>query len=121
MPLRIANRFIYEGSVTTEIGVEKEFFSLDNQLEIYLLEGYLDLDGLATGDEVEIIEKMSVDGTKLSTFAQASYTPENLKRGKILRFTVKNFKNKVSFAIKQTKGSPKSFPYWFIHLPLEVI
>jgi len=84
-----------------------------------MVEGYVDLSALASGDEVEIREYIAVDGVNYRLFiGPVTYSgpvPEPVKRFHT-KTMLYNMKYKVT--ITQTAGTLRSFPYGFV---LEVL
>jgi hypothetical protein len=81
----------------------------------YMVEGYLDLSALQSGDTLVVKEYISVDGQNYWTFLTVTYNGP--VSDPIIRFHTKtllyNMKYKVT--INQTAGSAtRSFPYAFI-------
>jgi len=89
---------------------------IPDQPDEYIVEGYIDLSQMLTGDEVVIEEFLAVDGasqrllTKM-TFANAQDEP-------IIRFHSKTIKRdgKYKVQLTQTKGTLRKYPYYFIKL-----
>ena len=113
MPVRVASRTIYSGSVSpTALNTETTVVDIPTQSEFYIVEGYIDLSALASGDAVVVKEYMAVDGVNLRLFAQASFSGPVSEP--VIRLHTKTFKNKYKVTITQTSGTLKTFPYWFI-------
>jgi len=119
MPVIVASKTRYAGTVSpTGLNVETVVVDITAQSDDYLVEGYVDLSQLASGDSVVVKEYIAVDGVNYQLFCQATYTGPVLEP--VVRFHTKtllyNMKYKVT--ITQTSGTLKSFPYGFI---LEVL
>ena len=119
-PVRIAARTIYSGSVSPPaLNVETVVVNIPAQPEFYIVEGYIDLSALSSGDAVTITEYMSVDGTNLRPFLRVAYSGPVSEP--VIRFHTKTFKNGYRVTITQTAGTLRQFPYWFIVELAEVI
>ena len=120
MPVRIASRTIYSGTVSlTALNTETTVVDIPAQTEFYIVEGYIDLSALASGDTVVVKEYMAVDGVNLRLFAQVTYSGPVSEP--VIRFHTKTFKNQYRVTITQTAGTLRSFPYWFIMELAEVV
>ena len=120
MPVRIASRTIYSGSVSpSALNTETVVVDIPAQTEFYIVEGYIDLSALASGDAVVIKEYMAVDGVNLRLYAQVTYNGPVSEP--VIRFHTKTFKNEYKVTITQTAGVLRSFPYWFIVEVAEVL
>ena len=94
---------------------------IPDQPDEYIVEGYIDLSQMLTGDEVVIEEFLAVDGasqrllTKM-TFANAQDEP-------IIRFHSKTIKRdgKYKVQLTQMKGTLRKYPYYFIKLNFGVV
>jgi hypothetical protein len=84
------------------------------QSDTYIVEGWLDLGALASGDAVIIKLYIAVDGTNYRTYLTTPYSGP--VSDPVLRFhsmqLCKNMKYKVT--ITQTSGTLRSFPYGFM-------
>ena len=119
MPVVVASKTRYAGTVSpAELNVETVVVDISAQPDDYLVEGYVDLSQLASGDAVVLREYIAVDGVNYQLFCQVAYTgpvPEP-----IVRFHTKtlHYNMKYKVTITQTSGTLRSFPYGFI---LEVL
>jgi hypothetical protein len=101
------------------LNTETTVIEITAQSDDYMVEGWIDLGNLASGDTVVIREYVAVDGTNYRLFI-----PPTTYNGPVdapaIRFHTKqltyNMKYKVT--ITQTAGTLRSFPYGFI---LEVL
>jgi hypothetical protein len=89
--------------------------------EDYIVEGYIDLSQLQSGDAVEIREYIAVDGANYRPFVVLTvYGPVSEP---VVRFHAKtllyNMKYKVT--IIQRSGTLRSFPYGFIQEVMKVV
>jgi hypothetical protein len=115
MPVVIASKTEYTGTVTpSALNTETTVIEIPAQSDTYIVEGWIDLGALASGDAVTIKVYVAVDGVNYRTFATASYSGPVLDP--IIRFysmqLCKSMNYKVT--ITQTAGTLRSFPYGFI-------
>jgi hypothetical protein len=120
VPIIVASKTRYTGTVTpSALNAETTVVEILSQSDDYIVEGWIDLGALASGDAVTIKEYVAVDGVNYRTFATVPYSgpiPDPIIRfhAKILTY---NMKYKVT--VTQTAGATlKSFPYGFV---LEVL
>jgi hypothetical protein len=116
MPVVIASKSRYSGTVTVSaLNTETTVLEVTGQSDDYIVEGYLDLSALASGDAVEVREYIAVDGSNYQLFLRTTLSgpvsePVIRLHAKTLLY---NMKYKVT--VIQTAGStPKSFPYGFV-------
>jgi len=119
LPVVISSKTEYTGTATpSALNTETTVIEITAQSDTYIVEGWLDLGNLASGDTVVIKVYVAVDGTNYRTYATATYSYP--VTDPIIRFhstqLCKNMKYKVT--ITQTSGTLRSFPYGFI---LEVL
>lgn len=119
MPIIISSKTRYSGTITpSALDTETAVVDIGAQSDDYMVEGYIDLGALDSGDAATIKEYIAVDGVNYRLFAQASYS--GVVSEPIIRLHTKqllyNMKYKVT--ITQTSGTLRSFPYGFI---LEVL
>jgi hypothetical protein len=101
------------------LNTETTVVEITAQSDDYIVEGWIDLGALASGDAVTIREYVAVDGTNYRTFATVPYSGP--VSDPIIRFHSKQlvYSMKYKVTITQTSGTTlKSFPYGFI---LEVL
>jgi hypothetical protein len=115
MPIYIQSKTRYSGSVIPDnLNIETTVVEIGGQVDDYLIEGYIDLSTLASGDEVEVREYIAVDGVNYQLFTKVTYS--DVVSEPVIRFHTKtllyNMKYKVT--IIQTKGILRDFPYGFI-------
>lgn len=119
MPVVVASKTRYSGVVTpTDLNVETIVVDIPAQADDYLVEGYIDLSQLSTGDEVVVREYVAVDGVNYQLFVQVAYAGP--VQEPIIRFHTKTllYSMKYRVTITQTTGTLRSFPYGFL---LEVL
>ena len=92
-----------------------------NQPDDYIVEGYIDLSPMQTGDAVEIREYIAVDGVNYRLYARVIYN--DVPTEPIVRLHAKTFPQPVNYKVTviQTKGTPRTFPYAFLLEVLGVI
>jgi hypothetical protein len=115
MPVIIASKTDYAGNVTlSDLNVETDVVNIGAQSEDYIVEGYLDLSGLQSGDTLEVREYIAVDGTNLRRFLMATCIgPQD---DPIIRFHAKVLYKTCLYrvTVKQTAGTVRTFPYAFV-------
>jgi len=119
MPVIIASKTRYTGSVSpTALNTETTVVDIPPQSDDYLVEGYIDLSTLASGDQVVVREYIALDGTNYGTFATVTYNGP--VSDPVVRFHTKTIPNNAKYrvTITQTSGVLRSFYYAFI---LEVL
>jgi len=115
MPVIIAAKTDYTGSVTpSDLNVETNVVDISAQSEDYIVEGYLDISALQSGDTLEVREYIAVDGVNLRCFLTVTYS--GAQDNPIIRFHAKVLYKTCLYrvTIKQTSGSVRTFPYAFI-------
>jgi hypothetical protein len=115
MPIIVQSKERYIGNVTpTDLNVETTVVEITAQSDDYMVEGYLSLRNLASGDSVILWEYIAVDGVNYDIFIPPVQYDGPVDAHAI-RFHMKllayNMKYKVT--ITQTSGTIKSFPYAF--------
>jgi len=116
MPVVIASKSRYSGSVTpSALNAETTVLEVIGQSDDYIVEGYIDVSQLASGDVLEIREYIAVDGVNYRLFLKTALSGPVSEP--VIRFHAKtllyNMKYKVT--VIQTAGStPKFFPYGFV-------
>jgi len=121
VPVRIGAKYDYTGTVTpSALNAETTVVEVGAQSDDYIVEGWLDVSALASGDALVVTEYVAVDGTNYRVFAQVSLS--GAQPFPVLRFHAKllhkNMKYKAT--INQTAGTLRSFPYAFVVQVLEV-
>jgi hypothetical protein len=115
MPIIIASKTRYSGTVSpSALNTETTVVEITAQSDDYIVEGWIDLGALASGDTVVIKEYVAVDGVNYRTFITASYNGP--LTDPIIRFHSKQFTYDMKYkvTITQTAGTLRSFPYRFI-------
>ena len=120
MPVFIQSKTPYQGDVTpSALNTETTVIEITNQTDDCIVEGYISLRNLASGDTVVITEYIKVNGTDYDIYAQVTYSGAQTEP--VIRFHAKTLinsggrKNDYKVTIKQTAGSTiKTFPYSFL-------
>jgi len=120
MPVRVASRTIYKDSVTpSALNTETNVVNIAAQAEIYMVEGYISLENLASGDTLVVREYISADEANLRKYAENTYS--GAQDSPIVRFHTKTTKGPYRVTITQTSGTLRSVPYWFVKEQMEVV
>ena len=113
MTVRLASRTIYSGTLTPlALNTETNVVNIPSQTEFYMIEGYIDLSPLASGDTLKVREYLAVDGSNLRKFCQTTYS--GALEEPVIRFHTKTFRSAYRVTIEQTTGTLRNIPYWFI-------
>ena len=115
MPVVIASKTEYTGTASpSALNTETTVIEVSAQSDTYIVEGWIDLSQLQSGDTVVIKIYVAVDGVNYYTYATAAYNGP--LQDPIIRIhsmqLCKNMKFKVT--ITQTAGTLRSFPYGFV-------
>jgi hypothetical protein len=115
MPVVIASKTRYSGTVSPPaLNTETTVVEVGAQSDDYIVEGWIDLGALQSGDTVVIKVYVAVDGVNYRTYVTVSYAGP--VSDPIIRFhgvqLLYNMMFKVT--ITQTSGTLRSFPYGFI-------
>lgn len=115
MPVIVASKTRYSGTVSpSALNAETTVVEIMAQADDYMVEGYIDLSALASGDSLTINEYIAVDGTTYQLYG--SLAVGGPVSNPILRFHTKTllYSMKYKVTITQTAGTLRSFPYGFI-------
>jgi hypothetical protein len=119
MPVIIQSKTRYTGTVSPPtLNTETTVIEITAQSDDYIVEGWLDISALASGDTLVIKEYVAVDGTNYRLFLSVTYSgPVDAPA---IRFHSKQFiyNMKYKVTVTQTAGTLRSFPYRFL---LEVL
>jgi hypothetical protein len=119
MTVVVASKSRFYGTVTpSALNTETTVLEIGAQSDDYIVEGYIDVSQLQTGDALEIREYIAVDGTNYQLFLRTTLSGPVSEP--VIRFHAKTFVflMKYKVAIVQTSGTIRSFPYGFV---LEVL
>jgi len=80
----------------------------------YIVEGYLDLSVLESGDAFEVREYIAVDGTNYRIFLRCAF--QGPVGEPVIRFHTKTLLSFMKYKVEvvQTSGTPRSIPYGFV-------
>ena len=94
---------------------------IPNQSDEYIVEGYIDLAQMLTGDEVVIEEFLAVDGASQRLLTKTTFA--NAQDEPIIRFHSKTIKRDAKYKVQltQTKGTLRKYPYYFVKLNFGVV
>jgi len=122
LPVRIREKVRSQASVTpTALNTETDLINLADQTDDYIIEGQIDISGLAAGDEVIIRVYIAADGVnqRLSdemTFSGAQTVPIV----RVMAHTVP-YNGKFRVTVTQTAGTLRTYYYTFIYQIMETI
>jgi hypothetical protein len=122
MPVRIKFKERVQGSITpTALGAETTVFSLGDQTDDFILEGFISIGELAAGDEIILRVYMAVDGVTRDLVDEFKFTGP--LRPTVLRIPAMTlaYNSKPSVTLTQTSGTPRTIKYMFIYQVMEVI
>jgi hypothetical protein len=115
MPIVIASKTEYTGTVRPPaLNTETTVVEIPAQSDTYIVEGWIDLSQLQSGDAVVIKIYVAVDGVNYRTYATVTYkgpVPDPVIRIHSMQLC-KSMMFKVT--ITQISGTLRSFPYGFI-------
>jgi hypothetical protein len=115
VPVIVASKTRYSGTVTPPaLNTETTVLEITGQSDDYIVEGYLDLGALASGDVLEVREYIAVDGMNYRILYRYSFS--GAQSEPVLRLHAKNllYSMKYKVAIVQSSGTLRSFPYGFL-------
>lgn len=115
MPVVIASKTAYSGTVTpSNLNIETTVVEIPGEADDYIVEGYIDLSQLVTGDEVVVREYIAVDGVNYQKFLEVTFSGVQVEP--VVRFHAKTLLSSMKYkvTITQTTGTIRSFPYGFI-------
>lgn len=122
----VASKTDTSGSVTpSALSTETALYTPGSQTDDALIEGYVSLQNMASGDAVVVTEYMSVDGTNYEILNQQTYS--GAQTDPTIRFVGKMIGPKTSGSgggqlwkatVNQTAGTLRAFPFSFV---LEVL
>ena len=115
MPVIITSKTEYVGTASpSSLNSETTIVEFGPETDTFIVEGWIDLSQLQSGDTVVIKVYVAVDGTNYHTYATATYYgPVSDPVVRIYSMQLcKSMKFKVT--ITQTTGTLRSFPYGFI-------
>jgi len=122
MPVRIASKADYYGSITPPaLNTEVVIVEITPQSDDYIVEGYIDLGNMNSGDAVTIKEYIAVDGSNYRPFERSTYYDKQERP--IVRFHTKMLYKSMKYKVtlNQIAGTLRSFPYFFVAQVLETV
>ncbi len=115
MTIVVATKNDFVGTVSlTALNTETTVVEITGATDDYLIEGWLDISALATGDTLVITEYVAIDGTNYRIFLQSTFNgPVDMPA---IRFHTKTLYKSMKYkvTVNQTAGVLRSFPYRFI-------
>ena len=115
MPVVVASKTRYSGTVSPPaLNTETIVVEITGASDDYIVEGYIDLSQLQSGDAVEVREYIAVDGVNYQLYAMVTYS--GAVSEPVIRFHAKTllYNMKYKVAIVQTQGTLRSFPFGFL-------
>jgi hypothetical protein len=122
MPVRIRSKTRVQSSVTpTALGVETTVFSLPDQSDDFILEGFISLRDLTSGDTVVFRMYVAVDGATSEIADEVIFSGP--VRPSVLRIPAMTlaYNSKPRITVTQTSGTPRTVRFTFIYQVMEVI
>jgi len=122
MPVRIRYKTRYQGSVTpSALNTETDVINLGSQPDDYIVEGYISLKNLASGDTVIIRVYMSADGSTRDKSDEMTLSgPVSVPIVRIPATTLP-YNGLFRVTVTQTAGTLRAYPYTFIVQVMEQI
>jgi len=117
MPVVIQSKNRFSGSVSpSDLNVETTVVEVGPESDDFIVEGYIDLSQLQSGDAVTVCEYIAVDGQNYQKFICTDF--EGPLENPVIRFHSKTLlaSMKYKVTVTQTQGTLRSFPYGFIEL-----
>ena len=122
MPVVVSRKYRYSGTVTlSALDAETTIVELGPSTDDWMVEGYVDLSNLQSGDTVTINEYVALDGANYrllysATVAGPAQQPALRLHTKTLLATMK-----YKVTATQTAGVPRSIMYFFITEVMETV
>jgi hypothetical protein len=122
MPVRIKSKTRVQGSVTpTALNTETVMLDLADQSDDFILEGFISLRELASGDEVILRMYIAVDGTTGELVDEIRVAgPVSPSVFRIPALTLA-YNSKPRVTVTQTLGTLRTVRFTFIYQVMEVI
>ena len=98
-------------SVSPTLNVETNVWSIAAQAADYILEGYISLQNMVSGDTTVITEYVAIDGTNFEVYSQTTFSGAQAQSA--LRFHGKLFELNTLYkvTVKQTAGTARAYPF----------
>jgi len=122
MPVRIKSKTRLQSSVTpSALNTETNIINLGDQTDDFILEGFISLQNMASGDTVVLRTYVAVDGT--NQYKTDEITVSGAPAIPVLRIpaTTLAYNGKPRITVTQTAGTLRAFPYTIIIQQMEVI
>jgi len=122
VPVRIKSKTRYQGSVTpSALNTETDLVNIGDQTDDYIIEGAVSLQNLASGDTVVINVYIAVDGANQKLVDTWTFTgAQSVPVVRIVAHTIP-YNGKFRVTVKQTAGTLRAYPYYFILEVMETI
>jgi hypothetical protein len=122
MPVRIRTKQRLQGSVTpSALNTETNIINLSDQSDDFILEGFISLRNLASGDSVILRSYVAVDGTNQDKSDELSFSGAQSIPVVRIPATTLAYNAKPRITVTQTAGTLRAFPYTIILQIMEVI
>jgi len=120
MVVRIKRKEEYSGTATpSALNAETDLINLGTYEGPIMLEGYVDLRNMQSGDSVTLRLYVAVDGSTRSKADEVVVdSPPSVPVVRLITMTLRK-EAQPRVTITQTAGTLRSFPYWFIVQVLE--
>jgi hypothetical protein len=115
MPVVISSKTDYTGTLSIpSLNTETTVVEVTGQSDDYIVEGYIDLSQLQTGDALTVTEYIAVDGVNYQRFISEQLTGP--VSSPVIRFHAKTIQKNMKYkvTVTQTSGTPRNIPYGFI-------
>jgi len=122
MTIIIAAKEVIAGTASpTALSQPTTVIDLGAEADEYIIEGYIDLSRMNSGDRVSLQESLIINGASRVTLTDASFAgalPEPA-----IRFHSKTMKRDAKYRVTLTQwdGTLKDYPYFFIKLRFGVL
>jgi len=115
MPVVIANKARYAGiAAVSQLNAETTVVELGPFSDDWMVEGYIDFSGLQSGDTVVVNEYVALDGSNYRLLYSATVGGPTSQPA--VRFHTKTLLSSMKYkvTVKQTSGTLRNVPYYFI-------
>ena len=119
MPVVVESKSRFYGAVTpSDLNMEAMVVEIPAQSDDYIVEGYVDLSSLESGDAVIVREYVAADGANYRLFLSTRF--DGPVSEPVIRFHSKTLLSfmKYKVTVEQVSGTLRSIPYGFV---LEVL
>jgi hypothetical protein len=122
MPVRIKTKQRLQSSVTpSALGAETNIINLPDQSDDFILEGFISLRNMASGDTVILRSYVAVDGVNQDKMDELSFSGAQSIPVVRIPATTLAYNAKPRITVTQTAGTLRAFPYTIILQIMEVI